>query len=330
MEKLISVVIPNYNGGRTIGKCLEAAFSSVHENFEVIVVDDCSADDSIEIIRQFPCKLIRLERRSGASAARNAGARNSRGEILFFIDADCILKEDALSIAAETFEGYENTVLGGTYADVAYDDTFFSTFQAVFVNFYETKYEEPDYIASHAMIIARELFMGSGGFTEDFLPIIEDVEFSHRLRRSGVKLRMNPAILVRHIFNFTLKRSLQNAFRKTRYWVIYSLSNRDVFKDSGTASVELKTNVISCFFIMLLALLFFLMKKEALLLPAPLILSFNAFVNRNFIFSFFRARGPFFAVLATLYYFMVYSLAVGTGTLSGMVEYYFTYKHKMG
>ena len=89
--------------------------------------------------------------------------------------------------------------------------------------------------------------MKSGGFKENFLPILEDVEFSHRLRRTGFKLTMNPEILVRHIFNFTLIKSLKNAFRKSLYWTIYSLKNKDLLTDSGTASIELKFNVASFF-----------------------------------------------------------------------------------
>jgi len=53
---------------------------------------------------------------------------------------------------------------------------------------------------------------------------------------------MNQAMAVRHIFNYSFIKSLVNAFRKTMWWIIYSLSNRDLFADSGTASSELKVN----------------------------------------------------------------------------------------
>lgn len=81
MNKLISVIIPNYNGSSTIGKCLESAFSSKYDNFEVLAVDDCSTDNSVEIIKSFPCRLIALDKNSGASKARNTGAYKSSGEI---------------------------------------------------------------------------------------------------------------------------------------------------------------------------------------------------------------------------------------------------------
>ena len=50
MEKRISIVIPNYNMAATVGKCLDAAFASNYANLEVIVVDDCSEDNSVEVI----------------------------------------------------------------------------------------------------------------------------------------------------------------------------------------------------------------------------------------------------------------------------------------
>jgi glycosyltransferase involved in cell wall biosynthesis len=191
MEKYISIVIPSYNKAATIGKCLEAAFSSKYKNFEVIVVDDNSDDNSVEIIKRFPCKLVCLERRAGTSKARNTGAFKSKGDLIFFIDADCILQEDTLSIINKTFsETGPEVVIGGTYTRMPYDKRFCSIFQSVFVNCSETKkLENVDYIAAHAMVIDARTFRKSGGFPEDFFPIIEDVEFTHRLRRAGCKLQ---------------------------------------------------------------------------------------------------------------------------------------------
>ncbi len=339
MNRLISVVIPNYNGTSTIEKCLEAAFSSRYDNFEVIVVDDCSTDNSAEIIKRFPCKLIHLDKHSGASKARNTGAYNSIGEILFFIDADCILQKDTLKAVNKAFKevspphpplgkgGQGGVVIGGTYTRTPYDNNFFSTFQSIFINYSETKNKEPDYIAAHAMVIDSRVFMEGGGFPEDFLPIIEDVEFSHRLRRSGYKLVMNPEILVQHIFNFTLLKSLRNAFRKSKYWTVYSLKNKDLFNDSGTASLELKTNVASFFLSMILLLLFFLTGSLIYLIFIVILEAINIrIINRKFIKSFLDAKGLIFTFASTIYYIMVYPVAVGAGSIAGMVDYLLKYK----
>ncbi|MBI5042676.1 MAG: glycosyltransferase family 2 protein [Nitrospirae bacterium] len=328
MKKSISIIIPNYNKSSTIGKCLEAAFASNYSNFEVIVVDDCSTDNSIGIIRQFPCKLIQLQRHSGASKARNVGAQNSSSEIFFFIDADCLLQKNTLALVNNVFIKYGSAVIGGTYTRLPYDDVFFSTFQSIYVNYFETKKEEPDYIAAHAMIIDSDIFNKSGGFYGGFLPIIEDVEFSHRLRRAGYRLLMNPDIQVQHIFNFTLIRSLKNAFRKSLYWTIYSMKNRDLLKDSGAASAELKLNVASCFLTALLVIVFFIFKNAALLILIPFVIIFNLFVSRRFLKAIADAKGLSFAVTAALYYTMPYPLAVGAGALAGMAGYFMGFKPK--
>jgi len=323
MEKRISLVIPNYNKAATVGKCLEAAFSSGYDNFEVIVVDDNSNDDSVRVIREFPCKLITLESHSGTSRARNIGAQSSSGEFIFFTDADCLLLPDTLSIVnKELSEKGENVVLGGTYTKMSYDRNFFSTFQSAFVHYSETKNpENPDYIAAHAMIMARTTFNKSGGFPEDFMPILEDVEFSHRLKRSGSRLIMCPEIQVRHIFNFNLKRSLFNAYRKTTYWCTYSFGNRDILTDSGSASAELKTNVASFFLSLFIIALWSLTKTPSLLYAVPLIFFSNAVISRNQIRLFYRTKGFLFAVSAFCYYALLYPLPIGLGTATGFIRH---------
>ncbi|MBI4654552.1 MAG: glycosyltransferase family 2 protein [Nitrospirae bacterium] len=324
-ERYISIIIPNYNKADTIGKCLEAVLSSRYGNFEVVVVDDHSEDNSVEIIKRFPCKLIRLEGHEGTSRARNIGALNSNGEVLFFIDADCLLKEDTLSIINRTLSTTDsNIIIGGTYTRMPYDEGFFSLFQSVFINYSETKKaRNPNYIAAHAMVIDAQTFRKSGGFSEGFLPILEDVEFSHRLQRKGYRLLMNPEIQVQHIFNFSLAKSLQNAIKKSMYWTMYSLKNRDLFSDSGTASVELKVNGVSYFFSLLFLIFWIFLQKSLFLFSLPLILAFNTFINRGLLKAFYETNGIFFAVLAYLYYTMLYPLPVGTGVIAGAIRFLF-------
>ncbi len=322
MDKFISVVIPNYNGSKTIGQCLEAVMASKYDRYEVIVADDGSSDNSVEIISRFPCRLIKFDKQAGAAKARNAGARESAGEIIFFIDADCIVSENTLSLVHKAIKDKKDTVIGGSYTPLPYDSNFFSIFQSIYINYSELKRKEPDYIATHAMAIEKRIFEESSGFPELFLPIIEDVEFSHRLRRSGYRLLMDPAILVRHIFNFTFWKSLRNAFKKSRYWIIYSLGNRDIFKDSGTASLGLKVNVMSNFLIMLFLLLYFSLTDRIFLLGPLMILGFNIYINRDLLRAFYRVKGFFFTVAASLYYMLIYPIAVGAGSFTGMIQYF--------
>jgi glycosyltransferase involved in cell wall biosynthesis len=324
MEKFISIVIPNYNNEATIGKCLEAAFSSDYTNFEVIVVDDHSDDSSVEIIRKFPCKLISVQKRSGTSKARNAGAQNSKGEIIFFTDADCLLQKDTLSIINNIFPEVDtDLIIGGTYTRMPYDGSFYSIFQSEFVNYFETKSAtHPDYIAAHAMIIGSAYFKESGGFPEIFLPIIEDVEFSHRVKKAGGKLIMQPSIQVQHIFDFSLVRSLRNAFRKTTYWTMYSLKNNDLLTDSGCASKELKVDVISFVISLILLISWILLQKPVFLYMLLFTFFSNIIINRQLFKAFYESGSCLFAIKAILYYMVIYPLPVGLGTITGVVKHF--------
>lgn len=326
MKGLVSVVIPNRNGATTIGKCLASAQASDYGAFEIIVVDDASADNSTEIIQRYPCELVRLAQHGGAAMARNAGAARSRGQILFFTDADCLMLPDTLALAAATLarEG-SNAIVGGSYTLEPYDRRFFSRFQSIFVHYFETRRAPAaDYLATHALAVDAAVFRDNGGFAEDVRPILEDVEFSHRLRRAGCRLVMNPAIQVRHIFNYSLIRSLRNAFTKSRHWTAYAIGNRDLLADSGTASVGLKLNVLVLAGNAGLLYAFALTGDRILLAFMALALAIDLFVNRGLLRAYQRAEGLGYALLAALYYVSLYALAVGVGAAAGLLRHWYS------
>ena len=218
----------------------------------------------------------------------------------------------------------DNVMIGGTYTEQPYDKDFFSRFQSIFIHYSETKHPlQPDYIATHAMALKAITFHDSGGFAENMGPILEDVEYSHRLRRSGITLKMDPALQVQHIFNFTLTKSLCNAARKTRYWMVYSLKNRDFFADSGTASLELKLNVITYFICIVMLAAAFVpgMATWNLVIGVALLMGVNVIFNRRLIKAFYAANGPLFSLSAALYYLGVYPLAVGVGAIAGVTDF---------
>jgi GT2 family glycosyltransferase len=308
-----------HNGAKTIARCLEAALASRHPDYEVIVVDDASRDGSTEIVSGFPCRQIRLPCRRGAAGARNAGAAQARGELLFFTDADCLLRADTLAAACRAIAGCDpGTIVGGTYTPRPADDSFFSLFQSVFIHHAETKRaEHPDYVATHALAIGAETFRRHGGFAEGFLPILEDVEFSHRLRRAGCSLVMNAAIQVQHVFDFNLRRSLRNARVKAMYWTLYSLGNRDLLVDSGTASHELKANVASFVLGSLGIGAWMLTGATVWSGLAAALFGCNLLANVRLLLRFRAVGGRAFAAAAAAYYLFLYPLAVGAGALGG-------------
>ena len=324
LNNLISIVIPCFNGESTIEKCLSAIYKSEECEYEVIVVNDHSTDKSSNIIRQFPCKLIELGERCGAAYARNIGANEARGEILFFTDADCVVEKQTLKyVLGSLLDNHEKVIIGGTYTRKSYDNNFFSNFQSIFIHYSETKHiANPDYIATHALAMRSNLFHEYAGFNNHIFPILEDVEYSHRLKQMGVCLTINPKIQVQHIFNFSFLLSMKNAMIKSKYWTAYTIGNNDLFKDSGTASYELKFNTF-IFVILIIMLVMFRQSDQPVIIAAVLIaMMCNGMINYYFILTIQRSYGLKFTVFASLYYFCVYPLAVAVGSILGIKEYF--------
>lgn len=316
-----SIVIPMRNSAATIERCLAAACAVDHPHCQVVVVDDGSSDASATLAERFPVHLVRLPTPQGAGAARNRGVAVATGEFILFTDSDCVVPRDILATCERAIEAEgRDCVIGGTYTKLAHDHGLFSSFQSVFVHYSETKYREPDYIATHAMLLPKAIFDRGERFQERFLPILEDVDFCHRLKRSGVRLVMFPSLMVGHIFRFGIWRSMKNAYRKSRWWTRYHLQNKDAFADSGTASFELKSNVGLWGLQMLAWALFLWTGYAAFAWAALAAIVLSLLLSRRLILAFFTAgAGPLFGFGCLLYYLLGYPIPVAVGSCRGLM-----------
>lgn len=326
---LVSVVIPVYNGAATMPPVLEALYDSSFRDFEVVVVNDCSPDNTLEVLaslsESYPHRLVDFDENKGVSKARNTGAREADGEIILFIDSDCIVLPDTIELCVKRLEDGECICVGGAYTLDPWDDDFFSIFQSIYIHYVETKVEHPDYIATHCMAIWKKTFAEFGGFIEDYFighaASVEDVELSHRLIEAGHKLCRPREILVQHMFRFSFSRSVKNAIKKSKYWTMYSLHNRDVMKDSGAASYELKVNVFTQCLNLALVATAAMTGSWWLLVPVMLLYSLNVVVSLKLLRLFYSERGSAFLMRAVGYFQFVYPFIVAYGSFMGVLKY---------
>lgn len=96
---LVSIIVPVYNGSKTIKRCIDSITNQTFSNIEIIVVDDGSDDDTISLIESFNDPRIRIikKKHSGVSRARNSGLVESRGDYLMFVDGDDTIRKDTIS-----------------------------------------------------------------------------------------------------------------------------------------------------------------------------------------------------------------------------------------
>lgn len=96
---LVSIVMPVYNGAEFIDDTIHSVLGQMYENWELIIVDDCSSDRTLEVIGQFSSEKIRViacKKNGGAAKARNRGVRSAKGRYLCFLDADDLWQPDKL------------------------------------------------------------------------------------------------------------------------------------------------------------------------------------------------------------------------------------------
>jgi GT2 family glycosyltransferase len=112
---LVSVIIPVRNGADSIKSCLTSLMAADYpaDRREIVVVDNGSTDGTAEIAQRFPVRYVTAFDRRGAPAARNAGIRVARGEILAFTDADCAVTKGWLRAIVQAFEAPEVGAVAG-------------------------------------------------------------------------------------------------------------------------------------------------------------------------------------------------------------------------
>jgi glycosyltransferase involved in cell wall biosynthesis len=191
----ISVIMPTLNASKYLVGCLSAIKEQTYpkDKFEIIVVDNGSTDNSVQLSMAYADKVLQHEGVT-ISALRNLGARNSVGKILAFIDADCLPDKDWLSNSARYLS--EHVCITGSKYELPEKANWIER-----VWFYEASQEirEVEYINAGNLIVPSELFFAIGGFDES-LVTGEDCEFCSRGKRF-TKVIANPAIRVVHLGN---------------------------------------------------------------------------------------------------------------------------------
>ncbi len=239
---MISVVIPAYNAQETLGACLAALLSQVvgRERFEVIVVDDGSADRTAEVASGYGVRLIQ-QPNAGPASARNRGVQHARGEIVLFTDADCEPSVEWIAQMVAPLGDPQVVGVKGAYR------TRQRALVARFVQLeYEHKYArlrrrpEIDFVDTYAAAYWRAILVESGGFDTTFpVPSVEDQELSFRLARKGYRLVFAPQAVVYHRHDETVGEYWRRKYA-IGYWkaVVLRRYPERVVRDSHTPQTQ--------------------------------------------------------------------------------------------
>lgn len=197
------MIVPAHNCGVHLKACLDALERSSFRDFECIVVDDGSTDDSMEIARRYPVAILSTGGRKGPAQARNVGAKAATAEILFFIDADVCVYPDTLARVSSAFsQDDELTALIGSYDDSPDSPDFLSQYKNLMHCYvHQTAREQASTFWSGCGAIRRSVFLEFSGFDASRYqrPAIEDIELGYRLFSAGLKMMLDRDLIVKHL-----------------------------------------------------------------------------------------------------------------------------------
>ncbi|WP_308295971.1 glycosyltransferase family 2 protein [Streptomyces sp. ISL-96] len=234
---LVSVVIPNYNYGNSIGLCIDAALQQTYDPLEVIVVDDHSTDDSLRIARRRGVTVLQTPRNSGVAVARNTGAAAARGEILFFVDSDVALRPDAVEKAVEELLAHpEYGAVCGIYEDEPLiRDSIVEECRVLQAYCWRMdSLGTVSFLFSSLTAIPRRVFQEIGPFNP-LLRQTEEVDYGQRMS-AHYQIMVTPHVLGRHDDDEKLLPLVRKLFRRARLRVPLFARRRRFAKGFETAS----------------------------------------------------------------------------------------------
>jgi glycosyltransferase involved in cell wall biosynthesis len=244
----VSVIVPAYNVEGTIAQCIESVLAQkTREQFELIVVDDGSIDNTAGVAARYEGVRVLRQVNSGAGVARNLGAREARGDVLCFIDADCVATPGWLDALLGAIRAGADGVKGALLTNQSELIARFTQVE------YEDKYDRMrrrdriDFIDMGSAAYRRDVMLGlgEGGFDTRYPGAsVEDQELSFRLAKLGCDLRFVPEAVVYHRHPTTLRAYARRKFNIGRWKVLVHVRHPERIVSDSHTPTSLKAQLV--------------------------------------------------------------------------------------
>ncbi len=303
LSPTVSVIVPVYNGGDQFDDCLAAIVRWIPTNWELIVVDDGSTDQSAALARHYGATVMSTEGRLGPGAARNIGSRFASGEYVCFIDADCEVNAKTFKNMAAILSG-DSTIdaLFGSYDTTPRAPSFLSQYKNLMHHWvHQNSSEDATTFWSGCGVVRRSLFLALGGF--DIVtykrPSIEDIDLGYRIKQAGGKIVLSKKVQVKHYKNWTLMCLLKtDVFDRGIPWTRLILSDKSRLINDLNLGNDQRLSLVVTYLLLLSLVLTPFVPHAGLAATALAVVLFGLNINT---YSFFvKRRGALFAIPAIL------------------------------
>lgn len=237
-ESLISIIILNYNAGKLLFDCIESILKTQYRNFEIIIVDNASSDQShIKCKEMFPqVRIIENEKNLGYCEGNNVGIRQARGEFLVILNPDTIVSPDWLTelLAAYKKNGdglyqpkilslYEKGILQSTGNMIHVFGFGFARDKGNYDDLRNNQIQEIGYASGTCLFTSAEIMKKIGLFDPFLFLYHDDLDLGWRAAQIGIKSYYTPFAVIYHAESYSLKWSSKKFFwleRNRRYCLL--------------------------------------------------------------------------------------------------------------
>ncbi len=323
VHPFLSIVVPVYNGSKTLAVCLSAIVNS-NSNWELIVVNDGSTDDSAVIAENLGATVLETKGRLGPGAARNLGTQVAKGEYVCFIDADCEVHGSTLINLVKVLEQHPGIeAVFGSYDDTPKAPNFIAQYRNLLHHYvHQTGCEAASTFWAGCGAVKRSTFLTLGGFdTQRYQrPCIEDIELGYRIRKAGGKILLAKQVQVKHHKAWDFLSLLKtDVLERGIPWTLLLMSDRSCIVNDLNLQVSSRTSVVGAY--ALLVLLGAGLFKPQLLLLAIIPIVGLMQLNWNVYRFFYDKRGASFALRSIAMHWFYY-LYCGVSFVCGLWLYW--------
>lgn len=226
----VSVVLPAWNLAHKIDRTLQSLLAHDYPALEIIVVDDGSTDATAEVVRRYPAvRLVQHERNQGASIARNSGVQAASHELIYLLDADCIVLPGTVAKLVQRLQADPRIgVISGSYLSDSSKRNLANRVYDVaerFRDYHEGPRNYPYTTVSNAMM-RKSVVLKVGGFGSRWRRL-QDYEFTYRVHRAGFLNQHDPSIRVEHDnHRENLGSYYSHVFLVAKYGTVFRLLHR--------------------------------------------------------------------------------------------------------
>ena len=269
MNKLVSIIIPHFNNETILLNCIQSIYNSSYKNFEILIVDNASTDDSIKKAKdKFPSiRIITSNYNSGYAGGCNYGAKEALGEYLFFLNNDTTIDSSCIDELVKQLQHNNKTASvqpkilnmnNKSYFDYAgacggfMDYLVFPYTRGRIFNTIEKdkqQYDEPKKIfwASGAGFLTRKtVFKNLSGFDNNLFAHMEEIDYHWKSYLAGYDVWVAPSSIIYHLGGGTLDmQSPQKTYYNHRNSLVLLLSNYSIIKSIFYFMIRLPLEIVS-------------------------------------------------------------------------------------